>query len=197
MISNTNLYSGPYLTNGATISFPVTFTFLSNTDLSVYLVNTTTGLFTTLTYVTDYAVTGAGNEDGGTVTTVATYPTGSEIIILRDMSLVQDVDIENQEAFYPDVVTGEFDYLTLLVQQLQEEINRCYKVPPGQQPPASIPSGIPLSPAILRMIHPTLANTYINPVADGWQIVVSNVGIMHYFAGGTDTDPTVLPVVGT
>lgn len=195
MIANTNLYSGPYLTNGATVNFPVTFTFLANTDIVVYLVNTTTGLFTTLTYVTDYSVTGAGDEDGGTVTTVATYPTGSEILILRNMQLIQDVEIDNQETFYPAVVTGEFDYLTLLVQQLQEEINRCYKVPPGQQPPSSIPSGIPLSPAILRLVHPTLANTYINPVADGWQIVVENVGIMHFFKGGTDTNSTVLPFV--
>lgn len=196
MIANTNLFSGPYLTDGVTTNFPVTFTFLDNTQIVVYLVNTTTGVFTKLVYVTDYAVVGAQVEAGGTITTVATYATGSTILILRNMMYVQDADILNQQAFYPDVIEGEFDYLTLLMQQLAYLISLCYAVPPGQQPPSNIPSGIPLSPAILQFLHPTLPQpSGIFPVADGFQIVINGVGIMHFFQGGTDTNPTVLPVV--
>jgi hypothetical protein len=195
MIANTNLFSGPYLTGNSVVQFPVTFTFINASDLLVYLVDTTTGLFTTLALTTDYSVVNNG-EPGGTITTVATYPAGSSILILRNLPLVQDLDIQNQEMFYPADLTGEYDYLTLLVQQLQEEINRCYKVPPGQQPPNSVPSGIPLSPAILQFLHPTLPQpSGIFPVADGFQIVINGVGVMHFFQGGTDTNPAVLPVV--
>lgn len=196
MISNTNLVSGPFVTNGATTNFPVIFTFLSNTDIVVYLINSTTGVFTKLVYITDYAVTGATLQNGGTITTTIAQPAGNTILILRNMAYVQNVDIENQETFYPDVVESEFDFLTLLCQQLAYLVSLCYAVPPGQQPPLNIPSGIPLSPAILQFLHPTLPQpSGIFPVADGFQLVINGVGIMHWNQNGTDTNPTVLPVV--
>lgn len=188
MVSNTNNFSGPYNTDGVTTIFPVTFEFLNNADLQVLLFTISTGLYTTLALNGDYTVTGAGVSQGGSITTTQTYAAATYyIVILRNMTLVQSTSIANQSAFLPDVVEGQFDINTLQLQQLQEQINRCYKVPPGSAAPGFIaPSGGGGGggSGVLPITHPTLANTGIYPVSNGIQIQVAGVIVGTFTSGG-------------
>lgn len=110
--------------NGATTSW--SFTFLIPTTAScVVQVYDTTVTPNTLTDITDFAVTGIGNVDGG----VVTYPvsgtplsSGQFLSIYRVVPLVQETSIRNQGAFYPAAVEQALDYITFALQQLQTAI---------------------------------------------------------------------------
>lgn len=98
---------------------------------------TITTIATSETLVLDpsvYTITGVNNPVGGTVI----YPlsgsplsTAFRISIQRILPLTQETDLVNQDGFYPEVIEDEFDYLTMLVQQLQDEISRVFVVPVG------------------------------------------------------------------
>ncbi len=127
--SNTTTQQG----NGSNTNWNYTFLIPSADDLVVTLTTIADGT----TEVLDpsvYSVTGINDPNGGTVT----YPligsplsTAFNITIQRILPLTQEVDLVNQSAFYPDVVEGEFDYLTMLVQQMQEQIDRALAFPVG------------------------------------------------------------------
>jgi microcystin-dependent protein len=87
-----------------------------------------TGVETTLN-ASQYTITGIGDPSGGTVT----YPlSGSplasthQIIISRVLPLTQETDLTNQDGFYPEVIEGALDYLTMLVQQVDSGDDATY-----------------------------------------------------------------------
>lgn len=81
-----------------------------------------------------YTLTGVGDENGGTVT----YPlvgspitTNQRITIQSIEPFTQEVDLVNQDGFYPEVVEGALDKLTRMCQQLDEQFSRALLVPIG------------------------------------------------------------------
>lgn len=131
-VSTTTSSVGPYSCNGSTTEFPVTFPFLENDDLVVYLIDSN-GDSTTLTIDTHYTVTGAGGSSG-TVTTVATYASGNTILIDRVVDLLQETDLENQATYYPEVLEDALDKLTMIAQQLYSGVSRSIKFPTSDLP---------------------------------------------------------------
>lgn len=131
-VSTTTSSVGPYSCNGSTTEFPVTFPFLEDDDLVVYLIDNT-GASTTLTIDTHYTVTGAGGSSG-TVTTVATYASGNTILIDRVVDLLQETDLENQATYYPEVLEDALDKLTMIAQQLYSGVSRSIKFPTSDLP---------------------------------------------------------------
>ncbi|MGE4424760.1 MAG: phage tail fiber protein, partial [Pseudodesulfovibrio sp.] len=100
--------------------YPVPFKFMENGDLTVIHTNVD-GEDTTLTLDTDYTVTGAGDDEGGTVTVTNTdyqAATGERLTIYLDMDIKQETDLQNSAAFYPEVIETALDRLTLTCQQL-------------------------------------------------------------------------------
>lgn len=78
-----------YTATGGQTVFNVPFPFFANADLAVYLTpvgNEPDDSADILVYSTDYTVTGAGNENGGTVTLVVPATAGDIITIVRDMT---------------------------------------------------------------------------------------------------------------
>lgn len=127
--SNTVSYVG----DGSNTNFPFTFEIPAAADLEVILTTTATGATTTLGSST-YSVSGLGSPSGGSVT----YPlSGSPIsssytlTVQRIMPLTQTTDLVNQSAYYPEVVEDALDKLTMIDQQLQEQINRALAFPVG------------------------------------------------------------------
>lgn len=119
-----------YLGNGATTVFPYAFKIFEDADLEVYLTEAD-GAQTLLTLGTDYAVTGAGNEDGGSIT----YPVLGDpldddetLTILRVIDITQETDLRNQGAYYPEVVEDALDRGRMIDQQQQEEIDRSLRL---------------------------------------------------------------------
>lgn len=114
------------LGNGATTVWPYTFLIPAEADLVLTLVDVASGNPTVISPV-NYTVTGIDSALGGTVT----YPlsgspltSASYIVIERALPLKQETDLLNQGAVYPQVIEDALDYLTMVTQQLQDQINR-------------------------------------------------------------------------
>lgn len=142
MTINTTTNKARYIGNGATTVFSYGFLIPSASDLGVYYTDPTTGI-TTLLASNLYTVTGLGNAGGGTVT----YPlTGSPIaasailVILRTLPYTQEVDLINQDGFYPAVVEDGLDTLEMQIQQLIELEDRNLRVGVTDTTPGTLPS---------------------------------------------------------
>lgn len=112
--------------NGANTNWPYTFLIPGASDLVVTLVTIASGNEAVVSPV-NYSVTGIGNDAGGQVT----YPlSGSplsalfQLVIERVLPLTQETDLVNQGGAYPQDIEDALDYLTMTVQQLQDQINR-------------------------------------------------------------------------
>lgn len=112
--------------NSANVTWPYTFLIPASDDLVVTLIDAASGNPTVLA-PSVYSVTGIGDPIGGAVTyplsgsplTVATY-----LIVERFVPDVQETDLTNQGAVYPADIEDALDYLTMITQQLQDQVNR-------------------------------------------------------------------------
>lgn len=125
-----------YAGDGATTSFPVTFKFLANADLQVLLRVDATGAETRWTLGTQYSLTGAGVDAGGTLT-VSTSPTdytpasGETLVIYRDPAITQSSDLPLGGAFPSPTVETMADRLTMIAQRISSLVTRSPRQPDG------------------------------------------------------------------
>lgn len=124
--SNTAVAQG----NGLTPSFDFNFPVPLASYLVVYYTDAD-GVITKL-MPSQYTVTGIGTANGGSVT----YPTsgppiaqGTSLTIQRVLPYQQLTDLVNQSGYYPNVVENALDYLTMLIQQLAEQVGLSIQVP--------------------------------------------------------------------
>lgn len=127
-ISSETNRSGPYSCNGATTSFPYGFKIYDQTHIRVILTNAS-GVETALTLGTHYSVSGVGASGGGAVTTTTAYATGNKITLILNVPFKQNVDLENQGAYYAETIERAFDLLTQQALQLKEQIARAVVLP--------------------------------------------------------------------
>ena len=116
-----------YQGNGQTTVFQIPFPFLENNQIYVQKKDAQGNLIN-YTYATDYTVTGAGEENGGSVTLNVAPEQGSTISIYRDVPLTQEVDYRENEIFPAETHEEALDKLTMEVQQIQEQLDRSFKV---------------------------------------------------------------------
>lgn len=118
-----------YVGNGATATYSYTFKIFAATDLRV-TTRTTAGVETRLTYPTDYAVTGVGNKNGGTITLTAGVLTTDYALTIRfDRTPRQSTDLRNQGSFFAETHEEKFDELTRYAQQLDDVVDRSLHLP--------------------------------------------------------------------
>lgn len=115
-----------YQGNGATTTFDVPFYFLNDADIQVSVSDGRT--VTNLELNTDYTLSGAENENGGTITTTAPVASGSEIAILRQVDYKQEMDIPENDRFPSKNMERALDRLTMQTQQLAEQVGRSVTV---------------------------------------------------------------------
>lgn len=122
--------SGPYICDGAQDTFPFNFPVLDPSHVAVY---TYTG--NTESRISE-GFTVSLTENGGNVTFETAPAKDTRIAILRDTPFDQQVDLQNNTVFYPELLESMSDKLTMLVQQLREELSRCVKlaVASGESP---------------------------------------------------------------
>lgn len=116
-----------YQGNGQTTVFQIPFPFLENNQIYVQKKDAEGNLIN-YTYATDYTVTGAGEENGGSVTLNVAPEQGSTISIYRNVPLTQEVDYRENEIFPAETHEEALDKLTMEVQQIQEQLDRSVKV---------------------------------------------------------------------
>lgn len=128
MTVETDLDRAQYATNATTGPWTVSFYFLANDELAVTYTDAT-GVDTLLTLDVDYSVVGAGDEDGGTITTTLAYATGGQLVILRDVKFLQETEYVDGDSFPAKSHERALDRLTMIAQQLREMFGRAITFP--------------------------------------------------------------------
>lgn len=131
MTVQTTTSAAQFAGNDATTSFPIGFKFNQEGDLQVKLINDSTGVETPLVLNSDYTVTGEGSETGGSVDTTAPVATGVTLDVRRIVEIVQETDLRNQGKFFPETHEQVFDYLTMIDQQQQQQLDEQKEVLDG------------------------------------------------------------------
>lgn len=117
-----------YAGNGSSTAFPVPFRFLERGDLRLVL-RAASGAETVLALDTDYAVTGAGSDSGGTVTAVVPPAAGSTLLIKRQTARLQPVNFTPFDPFPAETQERALDRGILITQEDGDELNRALMVP--------------------------------------------------------------------
>jgi len=162
-----------YTASGSDNVYLFTFKIFAQADLLV-TVRDTDGVETTLTLTTDYTVGGSlGDPTGGYITLVNSsqaWLSGGDLIadyvisIRRVRDIIQETDIRNQGAFYPEVHEDQFDIATMIDLQQQDEIDRSVKLPESVDP-ADFDNEIPSS--FVGAVGKALVT---NQTGDGWDL---------------------------
>ena len=171
MISTTDnkkMFNG----SGTTGPFTFDFRFFYNTEIHV-VKTSTSGVDTELTENVGYTLSGAGSYSGGSVTISSALASGEKLTIYRDVALVQPVDLRNKGAFFAEIHEDVFDRMTMVGQQLQEQIDRCAKIPiTDSTDAAQLVSDIISLSANMDSIEAVLDNSAnINIVADNIEAI--------------------------
>jgi hypothetical protein len=185
MTVNTQTNKISYAGNGSTFTWTFSFPGVAASNIFVFITNAA-GVVTQIP-ANSYAVNLNAPVDpnptslGGTVT----YPilgaplaAGNTITIVRELPEIQSASIANQSVIYPPVIEQEFDYLTLISQQLSESLTRAVKVDIADQPMASLPA------LAFRINQPAVFDSHGNLTAGGIP------------GGGVLISPVMIPVVG-
>lgn len=78
---------------------------------------------------------------------VMALPTGWTIVIMRVEPLAQNMVLTNNGSFDGPSIMAAFDKIYAIFQQMQEQLNRCYKTPPGTAPSSTVtPNVAPQQP---------------------------------------------------
>lgn len=120
--------AGPYdYTSGA--AYPFAFKVFNKTD--VYVVVTENDVESIITLDANYTVTLNDDQDnnpGGYVSLITQYGSHCKITIGSGVPYNQGLVLTNKGGFYPDTLNKAYDKLTILCQQLLEQVSRCIKV---------------------------------------------------------------------
>lgn len=125
-----NTYNG----NGVTTAFPYSFRILDDDHLLVQTKVISTGVVTDLVKTTDYTVSGVDEAAGGNVTLVdaaTDAPTGNQIIITRNVPILQETDYQEYDPFSAASHEEALDKLTMIAQQISEQSDRTIKMDAG------------------------------------------------------------------
>ena len=140
-----------YAGDGQTTTFAISPTLptgSTGTDVYVYIIDNL-GVVTLLTsnYSVDLnTLLVTYQKQGGVLQLLAginAVPSGWEIVISRYEPLSQNLALTNNGVWDGPSIDAAFDKVTMLCQQIQEQVNRCYKGPiniPGPASPVSAPT---------------------------------------------------------
>lgn len=155
-----------YATDGSSTAFPVSFYFLANADLVVLLVDAD-GNSETLVLTTDYTVSGAGVESGGTVTLLSAPAPGYTIVIYRDPAVTQLTDYAPNDPFPAETHERALDKLTMICQRLYERVARSFGLADSDTSGASVLIPTPVAGRALKWADDglSLVNSAVDPDA--------------------------------
>lgn len=142
MTVQTSSSTASFAGNGVTTTFPLGFKFNAASDLVVLAINDATGAVANLTLNSDYTVSGAGNDSGGSITTTLPADTGVTIKVARVLDILQLTDLRNQGSFFAEVHEDAFDLLTMFAQQNAADSNQAIRVAVDDPTPARLPRAI-------------------------------------------------------
>lgn len=144
-----DLVKNIYVGNGSTTQFPITFDVNAEQPgyIHVYISNDDNSTTETENYTVDL------------ISKIVTYPksgeplaSGKKLVIMRELPLMQLMDLINQGDYYADDVEQAFDDLTMIAQQLSEKLARAM-VFSVEVDTANFSNIIPLAPGMSFRIN--------------------------------------------
>lgn len=190
---NAENYKSQY--NGSGITGPYAYGFPIKNKAYLKAIKTSViGVDTVLTVDTDYTVSGVSDSNSGNwyITLATALATGERLTITPGLPLLQTTDYENQGSFFAQTHEDSFDYLTLAMQQQQEQIDRCLKISPGSDTP---PEDVVLADiAEASATAVVAANTAVAARDEAVNAVANNV--VHTYEATSTAAQTYLDVVG-
>jgi len=152
--------------NSTSNSYAIPFVFFENSHIKC-VVTTSAGVDTELTLGSTFNVTGAGNANGGSLTTTTAVPTSSKVTIFRNVPATQTTSYQEGGDFPAASHERALDKLTMISQQTQRQINNTLRFSEASQlapinPPASA------TPHVLTSVNgqptwETMASVNITP----------------------------------
>lgn len=112
--------------DGATTAFSFTF-YIADADHLLVTHIDSSGTETVLTKDTDYSVAGVGDAAGGTVVyplSGTALPEDEYLYMQRNIPFTQTTDYDSTTAPFPNTIESDQDRLIMLMQQIQETLNR-------------------------------------------------------------------------
>ena len=122
---------GPYTGSGVVgQTFTITFDYFNTDEVVATTRVAATGLEATLAETTDYTITTTGTSPytGGTLTLVSSLAATSTLTLSRSMDQTQETDLV-VGVLPAETLEDQYDKLAMQIQDLQEQINRCLRVP--------------------------------------------------------------------
>lgn len=126
MTVSSQTYRDQQAGNGVTTAFSVPFRILDQSHVQVLLTDAD-GDTETLVLTTDYTVSGVGGSSH-TVTFLVAPASGETVTFLRDVPLTQETDYVENDPFPADSHENGLDKLTMIAQQLKEQISRALQL---------------------------------------------------------------------
>ena len=123
--------------NSTSTAYVVPFKFFAATDL-VVITQTSGGVETTLTNGSQYTVSGAVNEAGGSLTTASAVPVSSTVIIYRRTAATQLTDYVEGDAFPAASHEDALDRTIMLDQEQRDELGHTIRIPLSANPAAPL-----------------------------------------------------------
>ena len=155
--------------DGTTQSFSFPYEFFEISDLQVWVYDTILGGTVLQTLGVQYTFSGTANAQGiypnGGSVVFGTAPLSTSIVIIVRAPPQEQEFALQQNGLIPSVsLVNQLDYLTLLVQRLQDQINKCIMLPDGVGPTFSnkLPSTAVLNPDYYVVV---------NNAGNGWSLV--------------------------
>lgn len=130
MTVSSTVNKSTYTADGTTTVYAYVWLLPADSDMLVF--------YDGLPQLSGWTVTGAGNPSGGDVTFTTAPPNGVELVLIRSVEQNQQMDLRPYDPFPAETVEGAFDKLTLICQDMQEQLDRSLKSGPGQENPDDI-----------------------------------------------------------
>lgn len=107
--------------NGVTTTFAIPFKFEKDADIAITRIEITSG--DELLIVTDYTISGAGSDSGGSVTFGGAFSALFQVRIDRNTAQLQPVDLVDNDGFDAETTEEALDRLTMMVQDVDRSLS--------------------------------------------------------------------------
>jgi hypothetical protein len=174
MINTTNSRDD-YVGAGIITPIPISFQFLGLDDIEVIERNIATGVETTKINGVDYIVSGGNGNTGSALPTLA-VPVGVTWTIRRVTPFTQRSDYITNDRFPAETHERRLDHLTLIAQELREQMSRALQLPKAE--PIGNSPILPPAPARLDGVQRYDAGTGAPFIGQIGAITIDNSGVV-------------------
>ncbi|MCE4544589.1 MULTISPECIES: right-handed parallel beta-helix repeat-containing protein [unclassified Caballeronia] len=117
-----------YDTDGVTLQYPIPFYFLDGAHVYADFIDASESVVS-LTNGTDFTVSGAGDEEGGTLALATTKASGYKLHIYRLVPVTQETSYQQNSSFPAKTTETALDKLTMIDQQLASAVENSIRYP--------------------------------------------------------------------